>query len=67
MEIATKPSAGKSYASIIDDEKAAFQRWVKKPATFIIAGFPAMEGRRKRRRDWLAFALSFVYNSVRQT
>jgi hypothetical protein len=61
---------GKSYASIVDDEKTSFLGRIKtkNPATFIIAGFPAMDGQRRLWIDskFLDFCVLAVYNSIRQ-
>jgi hypothetical protein len=61
---------GKSYASIVDDEKTSFLGRIKtkNPATFIIAGFPAMDGQRRLWIDtkFLDFCVLAVYNSIRK-
>jgi hypothetical protein len=58
---------GKSYASIVDDEKTSFLGRIKtkNPATFIIAGFPAMDG---QRRLWIdtKFLISVCWQYIIQ-
>jgi hypothetical protein len=68
-------SAGKRYASMVDDEKTAFESGTntrqyghKKPATSIIAVFTDMDGQRRLWIDtkFLDFCVLAVYNSIRQ-